>query len=203
MILDLVQPLAAAFFAGSLPASQTTAQAAILVVLGLQHHALAAAASALQLPTSQALALLLKSVKCFVKLLKSSKEEEIERALPSVAHVQVHSPPAPKLDGAPAACCVPCNLQCGRLRTSRMQRMQAQAAALEAEAQPLEEELEEGAAAWQAAQSRKLASLDRAGLEADKLEKYAIRADDDAFAARLEGSVPTGVVQVCWPLSAV
>jgi hypothetical protein len=78
---------------------------------------------------------------------------------------------------------------------SRRACAQASAAAMAPHARPLEEELDEAAADWQAAQRAKAAALARPGLEEDKLQKYAIAADDDAFAARLQGSVPTGAVQ--------
>lgn len=74
--------------------------------------------------------------------------------------------------------------------------MQAQTAAMVAEEQPLDIELGEAATAWQAEASRKLAHMDRAGLDADQLQKYAVAADGDAFTARLKGGVPTGVIQV-------
>ena len=53
--------------------------------------------------------------------------------------------------------------------------------------QPLEEELDEAAAAWEGAQRAKLATVERPGLEVAALGKYAIAADDDAFAARAAG----------------
>lgn len=53
LILDLLPPLARAFFSGKLPISLSAAQAAILVVMGLQQKELPAAETALNLPASQ------------------------------------------------------------------------------------------------------------------------------------------------------
>jgi signal transduction protein with GAF and PtsI domain len=85
---------------------------------------------------------------------------------------------------------------CDQRQINVINVMQAQTAAMVAEAQPLDAELDEAATAWHAEASRKLARMDRAGLEVEQLQKYTIAADDDAFAARLNGGVPTGVVQV-------
>jgi Possible tRNA binding domain len=61
----------------------------VLVLLGLQRRELSAAAAALQLPTSQVLALFGKSMKRFAALLKRSEEGAIERAVPRVDAAQV------------------------------------------------------------------------------------------------------------------
>lgn len=89
IILDLAPSLAAAFFCGALPANMTAGQAAILVVLGLQRKDVTDASAALNLPSSQVLALFLKTIKSFTRLLKSSKEGEIERSLPPVDALKV------------------------------------------------------------------------------------------------------------------
>lgn len=76
-------------------------------------------------------------------------------------------------------------------------RVQEQTAQLRAEPQGLEEELEEGAAAWQAEQRRKAsAAAAPEGLAPEQLQKYAIAADDDALAAQVQGGAPSGVVKV-------
>ena len=76
--------------------------------------------------------------------------------------------------------------------------MQATAAALAPHAQPLDAELDEAAAEWRSQQEAKLATggAGQLDLEPELLQKYAISADDDAFAARLGGGVPTGAVKV-------
>ena len=53
MILDLVPPLAHAYFAGRLPASLSYGQAAILLGLGLQQADVAAVADSIGLPINQ------------------------------------------------------------------------------------------------------------------------------------------------------
>lgn len=57
MIMDLVAPLARAFFAGTLPVTLSHGQAAILLCLGLQQIDLTAVETALNLPSNQILAL--------------------------------------------------------------------------------------------------------------------------------------------------
>jgi hypothetical protein len=57
LILDLLPPLARAYFARRLPASLSFGQAAILAALGLQQRELDDVAAALGLPASQVLAL--------------------------------------------------------------------------------------------------------------------------------------------------
>ena len=57
LILDLLPPLARAFFSQKLPASLSHAQAAILLSLGLQMKEVSGAEHELQLPANQVLAL--------------------------------------------------------------------------------------------------------------------------------------------------
>ncbi len=57
LILDLLPPLARAFFSRKLPASLSHAQAAILLSLGLQMKEVSGAEQELQLPANQVLAL--------------------------------------------------------------------------------------------------------------------------------------------------
>jgi len=61
LILDLLPPLARAYFARRLPASLSFGQAAILAALGLQQRELDDVAAALGLPASQVLALFNKA----------------------------------------------------------------------------------------------------------------------------------------------
>jgi N-acetyltransferase 10 len=84
MILDLAPSLAHAFFSRLLKVPQSAAQAAVLVVVGLQQRELSAAQQALNLPSNQVLALFVKTMKRFYQLLKTSKEAEISRELPQV-----------------------------------------------------------------------------------------------------------------------
>ncbi len=53
LILDLLPPLAQAYFLGHLPASLTPLQAAILCSLGLQQHDIPQVEAALKLPGHQ------------------------------------------------------------------------------------------------------------------------------------------------------
>lgn len=85
MVLDIAPSLARAFFTRVLCVTQSAAQAAILVVIGLQGRDVSAAAEALNLPSSQVLALFMKSMKRFAALLQTQREEEIARELPAVA----------------------------------------------------------------------------------------------------------------------
>lgn len=57
MIMDLVSPLARAFFTGTLPVTLSHGQAAILLCLGLQQIDLTGVEAALNLPSNQILAL--------------------------------------------------------------------------------------------------------------------------------------------------
>ena len=59
--MDLVPSLAAAFFAGRLPATLSAGQAAILLSLGLQQHDVAGVEKVLGLPQQQLLALFNKA----------------------------------------------------------------------------------------------------------------------------------------------
>jgi N-acetyltransferase 10 len=104
LILDLTPTLAAAYFCGRLPVSLTAGQAAILVMLGLQRKELGEAAALLHLPSSQALALFLKTIRGFTKLLQSSKEGEIERSLPCVDALKVRLTKNPFCSAAPLMC---------------------------------------------------------------------------------------------------
>ena len=60
LVMDLVPALAAAFFSGKLPATLSPGQAAILLCLGGQQLDIADVDKALDLPTSQVLALFSK-----------------------------------------------------------------------------------------------------------------------------------------------
>lgn len=67
MVLDLLQPLAQAYFAGKIPCTLSYGQAAIFLCLGLQQVDIDAIEKALNLPSNQILALFNK-----VKLLHMS-----------------------------------------------------------------------------------------------------------------------------------
>ena len=57
MVLDLLQPLAQAYFAGKVPCTLSYGQAAIFLCLGLQQVAISTIEKALNLPSNQILAL--------------------------------------------------------------------------------------------------------------------------------------------------
>lgn len=82
MILDLVAPLARAYFVGRLPATLSYGQAAILLCLGLQMKDVTAVEQALDLPSNQVLALFNKAMRKLFQHLKASKEAAIARTLP-------------------------------------------------------------------------------------------------------------------------
>ena len=85
LILDLAAPLAHAFFSRVLKVTQSAAQAAILVVMGLQRHDVSVACQHLNLPANQVLTLFLKSMKKFHNILHNSRRAEVARELPTVA----------------------------------------------------------------------------------------------------------------------
>ncbi|PRW57974.1 N-acetyltransferase 10 [Chlorella sorokiniana] len=85
LILDLMPPLAANYFAGRLPAPLSYSQAAILAAVGLQQHEIGKLEETLGLPASQALALFNKAVRRLHGLLRAAKEAEAERSLPRPA----------------------------------------------------------------------------------------------------------------------
>lgn len=162
LVLDLAPSLARAFFTRTLRVTQSAAQAAILVVVGLQGRDVSAAAEALHLPSSQVLALFMKSMKRFAALLQAQREEEIARELPAAGDAV------------------------------------AAVAGMRPQEQGLDEELEEGAAALEAAARERAAAIDRPGLEPEALQKYAIRDSNDAFDEALGGAAPRGTVHVCF-----
>ncbi|KAL4434095.1 hypothetical protein ABPG75_000536 [Micractinium tetrahymenae] len=82
LILDLVPPLAHAYFSARLPAPLSYSQAAILACVGLQQHEIGKLEETLQLPSSQALALFNKAIRRLHGLLRAAKEAEVARALP-------------------------------------------------------------------------------------------------------------------------
>jgi N-acetyltransferase 10 len=83
LIRDLVPPLARAYLGGSLPATLSHAQAALLVVLGLQQRELADAEAALGLPASQVLALFNKAMRRLLACLNVAEEARAAAALPA------------------------------------------------------------------------------------------------------------------------
>eukprot|EP00891_Asterochloris_glomerata_P009605 jgi/Astpho2/9605/Aster-03877 len=89
LILDLLPPLARAFFSRKLPASLSHAQAAILLSLGLQMKEVSGAEQELQLPANQVLALFNKAVRKLHGHLKAAKQAAVERTLPQVKPVEL------------------------------------------------------------------------------------------------------------------
>lgn len=82
LILDLISPLARAYFSGNIPVTLSYSQAAILLCLGLQQRDVSAVETALDLPSSQVLALFSKAVRRLHQQLRAVKEAEVERQLP-------------------------------------------------------------------------------------------------------------------------
>jgi len=82
LVRDLVPPLARAYFAGRLPTTLSHAQAAILVVLGLQQRSLHDVEACLKLPGSQVLALFNKAMRRMNACLEASESRRAREALP-------------------------------------------------------------------------------------------------------------------------
>lgn len=85
LVLDLVPALTGVWFAGRLPAQLSYAQAAILLVLGLQRRDVDAAAADLGLPVGQVLALFNKALRRLAGHLRAAREAAVDRALPRLA----------------------------------------------------------------------------------------------------------------------
>jgi N-acetyltransferase 10 len=83
LVRDLVPPLARAYFAGHLPVSLSYAQAAILVVLGLQQREMSDVDAVLNLPTSQVLALFNKAMRRLHACLRVAEESRARSELPA------------------------------------------------------------------------------------------------------------------------
>ena len=83
LIADLVPPMARAYFAGSIPASMSYAQSAILLCLGLQMKEMDDVAKALGLPTQQVMALFNKLVRKIYGALRLGKAAEVEAEMPA------------------------------------------------------------------------------------------------------------------------
>jgi len=83
MVLDLVGPLARAFFAGRLPTSLSYGQAALLLAVGLQGREADAASRELGLTPSQGLALLGKALRKMHAYLAQRRWEAAARRLPA------------------------------------------------------------------------------------------------------------------------
>jgi N-acetyltransferase 10 len=115
LVRDLVPPLARAYFAGRLPVSLSYAQAAILVVLGLQQRELSDVEATLGLPSSQVLALFNKSMRRLHACLRASEEARVRAALPE---------PAPAPDMQPLAVGVDEDLEEGAARVNAAMREQ-------------------------------------------------------------------------------
>ena len=83
LILDLLPPLANAYFSQHIPTTLSYSQAAILLVLGLQSKTIDDLVKALDLPSSQVLALFSKSIRKLHGVLHKGKQAEIARKLPA------------------------------------------------------------------------------------------------------------------------
>jgi N-acetyltransferase 10 len=90
LILDLISPLARAYFSGNIPVTLSYSQAAILLCLGLQQQDVSAVERALDLPSSQVLALFSKAVRRLYQQLRAVKEAEVERQLPKPKIVELN-----------------------------------------------------------------------------------------------------------------
>eukprot|EP00798_Chlamydomonas_sp_ICE-L_P008257 gene8257-1526_t len=89
LILDLLPSLAAAYFKGTIPASLSYSQAAILLGLGLQRRELSELEAGLGLPANQVLALFSKAVRKVYGHLRAAKEAAVARTLPAVHAVSM------------------------------------------------------------------------------------------------------------------
>ena len=83
LILDLIPPLARAYFSGNIPVTLSYSQAAILLTLGLQQKRVDDVERDIGLPSSQVLALFSKLVRKLHAYLRAGKEAEIARSLPA------------------------------------------------------------------------------------------------------------------------
>jgi hypothetical protein len=177
LILDLAPPLAYGFFTRVLKATQSAAQAAILVIMGLQHHDLSAACEHLNLPGSQVLSLFLKSIKRFYNILHSSRKAEMERDLPKASAVAaVAAAMQPEVQGLD-------------------EELEEGGAALDELEQQKERKGLSGSALDMTAEPE--------GLEAARLRKHAIPHSTKDFAMALGGAAPSGTVQVHLPVQAI
>ena len=91
LIRDLIPPLARAYFGGAVPATLSYAQAAILVVLGLQQRELSDAEHDLGLPSSQILALFNKAMRRLHACLNAAEEARAKASLPQPSEKAVHA----------------------------------------------------------------------------------------------------------------
>ena len=91
LVRDLVPPLARAYFAGRVPATMSYAQAAILLVLGLQQRELQDVEKELGLPTSQVLALFNKAMRRLHGCLHTAEEARAKASLPQPSAAAVNA----------------------------------------------------------------------------------------------------------------
>ncbi|KAK9836541.1 hypothetical protein WJX74_002758 [Apatococcus lobatus] len=89
LILDLLPPLAQAYFLGHLPASLTPLQAAILCSLGLQQNDIPEVEAALNLPGHQVKDLFNKAMRKLHGHLKAVEEAAVARTLPQVQPINL------------------------------------------------------------------------------------------------------------------
>lgn len=184
LILDLAAPIAHGFFSKVLKVTQSAAQAAILVVMGLQRHDVSVACEHLNLPSNQVLTLFMKSMKKFHNLLHNSKRAEVARQLPAASvAARVGAGMKPQ-------------------QQSLDEELEMEAAALEAREQAKEQDSDDENAVEDAGNGKSKSSKEvPEGLETERLQKLAIPHSTKDFADALGGAAPGATVQVHFQLS--
>ena len=180
LILDLAAPLAYGFFSRVLKVTQSAAQAAILVVMGLQRHDVSVACQHLNLPANQVLTLFMKSMKKFYNILHNSRRAEVARELPAAAvaaRVGAAMQPQPQS--------LEDELEEGAVELEARERAKEQ--------QGDDEDVQD--AEHRQRGSRGAGEAPR-GLETERLCKHAIPHSTEAFARALDGAAPGVTVQV-------
>lgn len=182
LILDLAAPLAHGFFSRVLKVTQSAAQAAILVVMGLQRHDVSVACEHLNLPANQVLTLFLKSIKKFHNILHNSRRAEAGRELPAASVVArvgaAMQPQQQSLDE---------ELEQGAAAMEAREKAKEQQEGDEEAVADAENHQRDGAGAGEAPE----------GLESARLRKHAIPHSTQVFAHALGGAAPGVTVQVC------
>lgn len=180
LILDLAAPLAHGFFSGVLKVTQSAAQAAILVVMGLQRHDVNVACEHLNLPANQVLTLFMKSMKKFHNILHDSKRAEVARELPAASvAARVGAAMQPQQQGLDE------ELEKGAAELQA--KKHAKERAMDGEAVDDEENYQgDGQGGAEAPE----------GLETERLRKHVIPHSTEAFAEALGGAAPSDIVQV-------
>jgi hypothetical protein len=181
LILDLAAPLAHAFFSRVLKVTQSAAQAAILVVMGLQRHDVSVACDHLNLPANQVLTLFMKSMKKFHNILHTSRTAEIARDLPEASVVaKVGAKLQPHQE----------SLDEELAKSAAVLQAREQAKAHESDDEDAEEENHRP-------RDGKGAKEAPVGLEAERLRKHAIPHSAEVLAQALGAAAPGATVQVC------